>query len=118
MTDTQTSSIGYFKQSDCFQTTYKPSKKIQCVSELSEKDKDLVHLRSEINLSEFKNICSHHSYYFLNVFERYQTICVDPLKKHKKPIKKSLKSVSLSFSKQLIEKNIHIKTVQKICSTC
>jgi hypothetical protein len=114
----KTCSIGQFKKSDCFQTTYTPVKKLQCVSELSEEEKDLIHLRSGINLSEFKYICSHHSYYYLNAFESYQTICVDPLKKHKKPIKKSLRIVSLSFSKQLIKKNIHIKPGQKICSTC
>lgn len=118
MADIQACSIGLFKKSDCFQTIYIPSKKLQCVSELSDEEKDLIRLRSGINLCEFKNICSHHSYYFLNVFEKYQTICVDPLKKHKKPIKKSLRSVSLSFSKQLIAKNIYIKPGQKLCSTC
>lgn len=118
MADNQACSIGLFKKSDCFQTIYIPSKKLQCVSELSDEEKDLIRLRSGINLCEFKNICSHHSYYFLNVFEKYQTICVDPLKKHKKPIKKSLRSVSLSFSKQLIAKNIYIKPGQKLCSTC
>ena len=66
---------------DSFQTIYIPSKKLQCVSELSDEEKDLIHLRSGINLCEFKNVCSHRSYYFLNVglFEKYQTICVDPV---------------------------------------
>ncbi|XP_049777645.1 uncharacterized protein LOC126175133 [Schistocerca cancellata] len=60
----------------------------------------------------------HHSYYFLNVFEKYQTTCVDPLKKHKKPIKKSLRSVGLDLAKQLLTKNISIKPGQKLWSTC
>lgn len=89
MSDIQTCSVGLFKKSDRFQTTYTPSKKLQPVSELSEEEKDLIHLRSGINLCEFKNIRSHHSYYFLNVFEKYQTTCVDPLKKNTKSSSKN-----------------------------
>lgn len=91
---------------------------MQYVSELSDDEKDLIQLRSGINLCELKNICSHHNNYYLNIFKKYQTICVDPLKKHKKPIKKTLRNMSLSFSKQLITKNIYIKPRQKLCSTC
>jgi len=97
MANPQACSIGLFKQSDCFQTTYTPSKKLQSISELTEKEKELIQLRSGIDIIEFKNVCSHHSYYFLNVFEKYQRVCIDTLKKHKMPIKKSPRKVSKFF---------------------
>ena len=84
MTNPQACSIGLFKQSDCFQTTYTPSKKSQSVSELTEEEKELFQLGSGIDFIEFKNVCSHPSYYFLNVFETYQTVCIDQLKKTQK----------------------------------
>ncbi|KAK2722416.1 hypothetical protein QYM36_002827 [Artemia franciscana] len=77
-----------------FKTSYTPSKKLQSVSELTEEEKELIQLSTRIDLIEFKNVCSHHSYYFLNVTikgEKYQTVCIDPLKKHKKPIKNAVK---------------------------
>ncbi|KAK2717502.1 hypothetical protein QYM36_006321 [Artemia franciscana] len=40
------------------------------------------------------------------------------IKKTQKANKKSLRNVSLSFSKQLCEKNIFIKPGQKICPSC
>ena len=80
MTNPQACRIGLFKHSDCFQTIYTPSKKLQSVSELTEEVKELIQLGSGINLIQCKNVCSHHSYYFLNVFEKYQTVCIDSLK--------------------------------------
>jgi len=52
------------------------------------------------------------------MFEKYQTVCIDPLKKHKEPIKKSLRNVSLSFPKQLCEIFFFIKPGQNICPSC
>lgn len=71
MADVQTCCIRLFKKSYGFKIIYISPKGLQCVSELNDDEIDLIHLRSEINLYEFKDICFHYSYYFLKKFEKY-----------------------------------------------
>lgn len=99
-------SIGQLTANECHKITFCQKKGIKNVNCLSEEDKVLLCLRAEIELDSFQTICYHHESLFLKKFELGHKTCSDPLKKHKGPIKKSLRPVTLQQSKCLSEKRI------------
>ena len=98
--------------------TFCHKKGIKNINSLSEEDKMLLSLRTTIKLVSDQTICYHHESLFLKKFELQHKTCSDPLKKHKGPIKKSLRPVTLQQSKILSERGFNIKPGEKLCPKC
>lgn len=113
----ETCSVGEVTSTECNKTTYISKTGMENIEELTNNEKTLLKLRidSETNLDR---ICLHHKSIYLTRFEFLQRSCSDPLKKHKKPIKKSLRAVTMPQCKQIIKKGYKVKPGQKLCSTC
>lgn len=111
-------SIGQLTASECHKITFCQKKGIKNVNSLSEEDKGLLCLRTETKLDSIQTICFHHESLFLKKFELCHKTCSDPLKKHKGPIKKSLRPVTLQQSKCLSEKGFKVKPGEKLCPKC
>lgn len=111
-------SIGLLLKTECHQTTYTLKKDLQCFSNKSDEEKDLILLITEIRACDLNTICSHHNYYYLKVFETRERSCCNPSQVHKKSVKKSLRTISLDFAKALNSKGVHVKPGQKLCPQC
>jgi hypothetical protein len=74
------------------------SKEVVSSGDLKPTDIELMKLRAKC--SDIQLICHYHIRKFLSAFEDRQRTCCDPFKEHRRNVRKSLKSVSLSFSKK------------------
>lgn len=110
-------SVGELTLTDCHQFSYGAQKAIENVNDLSEDEQILLKLRTESE-QELQTICLHHKSIFLKKFEFLQKLCCDPIKKHKKPIKKALRAINVQQSEIIMSKGYKIKPGQKLCSSC
>lgn len=111
-------SVGEVTNSDCHLLSYVEKKAIQTIEKLSESDVTLLKLRTDSSY-ELKTICLHHQSVFLKKYEFLQKVCCDPLKKHKSPIKKTLRVVTVEQSRRIIlSKGYKVKPGQKLCASC
>ncbi|XP_065657343.1 uncharacterized protein LOC136082333 [Hydra vulgaris] len=88
------------------------SKKSKRYQELSKLNQELISLRSKINPIDF--ICSYHEKVYLSRYENeHRRYCCNPLNKHAKNVKNSLRVFSLSYVK-----DFGLIPGQKICTSC
>ena len=113
-----TCSVGQLTASECHKITFCFKKGIQNINCLIEEDKMLLNLKTTIKLDSVQTICFYDENLFLKKFELQHKTCSDPLRKHKRPIKKSLRPVTLQRSKSLSERRFKIKPSEKLCPKC
>lgn len=108
-------SIGLFVQEDCHKFMYSRSSELISKDELNENDKFLLNKRLQI--ISIVNICTYHyKKYITYYFHAFGKKCCDPLKVHKKTIRKSLKEITVNFCD--VNKNVDLIPGQAICSRC
>jgi hypothetical protein len=109
-------SIGSSIHEECFKSTYgKVSKNLKLMSDLSNKNKNLI--KKRLDVDGLTTICDYHikkyldNYYFL-----FGRTCCDPLKKHKKRINKGLNEIKL----EMVEECNNFKLIpgKALCKTC
>ncbi|XP_065649250.1 uncharacterized protein LOC136078140 [Hydra vulgaris] len=107
MPELSTCCIGKALNEQCYLSN--KSKRYQ---ELSKLNQELISLRSKINPIDF--ICSYHKKVYLSRYENeHRRYCCNPLNKHAKNVKNSLRVISLSYAK-----DFGLIPGQKICTSC
>ena len=109
-------SVGIITQTECHKISYVTKKAIENACELSEEELNLLQLRTEVQ--NLTTVCLHHKSLFLKKYEFLQKTCRDPYKRHKKPINKTLRVVSLEQSRVCVKQGLKIKPGEKLCSSC
>lgn len=110
--------VGKITSTECHKTSYIKNKGIVNVSsDLSEEDKILLKLRTGAT-EELHTICFHHRSVYLKKFESLQRKCCDPLRKHKKPVRNTLRVVNLHQHNDLLLKGLKVKPGEKLCCQC
>ena len=84
----QPCSIGSFIEDTCHLKRYCRRTGLLQISELSDRDKQLLQWRSGVSLDIVQNgtLCFHHERVLLSQFESTQRYCCDPFKVHKKHV--------------------------------
>ncbi|XP_065669184.1 uncharacterized protein LOC136088691 [Hydra vulgaris] len=107
MPELSTCCIGKALNEQCYLSN--KSKRYQ---ELSKLNQELISLRNKINFIDF--ICSYHKKVYLSRYENeHRRYCCNPLNKHAKNVKNSLRVISLSYAK-----DFGLIPGQKICTSC
>ena len=78
----------------------------------------LISMRTGISNSPEHEICLHHEQTVLTRYSQYQRHCCNPFEKHQKPIKGSLREVSLNTAEDFNSINISVIPGKKICPNC
>ena len=111
-------SIGIVTREECHKTTYGAvNKQLTLVSELGEEKQTVLKLR--LGECDLRSICKHHEIkYSVKYNHLFGNICCDPLKVHKRTIKKGLREISLEHLKK--EKNFPVALVpgKSLCPNC
>ena len=110
--------VGRTKKSDCHQTCHVKETGIKFVHQLPVEQQELLLLRTELLREELKTICLHHENFYLEKYECYQISCCDPFKSHIKPVKKSLRKVTITYVQSSVPSAIRLIPGQKICASC
>lgn len=105
--------VGENLQESCHKTHYVTTTGLKEFSELTDETKELLHLRLG---RKFGKICLHHEQVYLQKYTHlFGQTCCDPFKRHKKPIKKSLRLITLETAKK---SHGLLLPGRKICPTC
>ena len=76
--------IGILLDQECHKTIHSRTKGYLSFREFSDKDKELLKWRSEVQLVDTDKVCFHHEKIYLAFYERLQKSCCDPFKIHTK----------------------------------
>lgn len=119
-TDLELCSVGKFQQTECHKKSYASVAKVVKIETLDPIEIELISLRSGVDFEALVTICEHHRILLLKKFETHHSACFDPFQCHKKQITKSLRTVSLDFSRKINGVQNLVKFIPglKICDAC
>lgn len=109
--------VGKYISEDCHKSVYGDvPKEIKVISEFSDNEKLMLQFRISDSI---ENICKYHEIKFLDkYYHLYGRICCDPLKYHKKPVKKSLREITLTHLSRRKSTEVNLIPGKALCSTC
>jgi hypothetical protein len=105
--------IGHCKNEHCHKLTYCRKIGLISISELKQKDRELLQWRCEISLDDQDQVCFHHEKLYLSRYENLQKYCCDPFSLHKKHITSKL-NILFSSTQSHISTSFII-TANKMC---
>lgn len=109
--------VGKYISEECHKSVYGDvPKEIKVISEYSDSQQQVLKFRISDSIV---NICKYHEIKFLDkYYHLYGRICCDPLKYHKKPVKKSLREITLTHLSRPKSTEVNLIPGKALCSTC
>jgi len=117
MAEFQPCYIGSEKGESCHKTSLTKSIGFKEILDLDDSERELLLLRSGCKFIK-GSICHHHFYFYLVRYESFQRVCCNPFQNHKRPVKSSLRSISMSLRNQCATIPLELVPGQKICRNC
>jgi len=111
----------FAESSQCHKLSYSRLCGLDNFIDLSDVERELAILRSGIKIENQTSatICFHHKKVFLDRFESQHTTCFDPLQRHKKTAKSTLRTLTIEDSNVFAQKlGRKIVPGWKLCSRC
>ena len=108
-------SIGNHLEEECHLTVHTRLTGQKSFSDLTAEQVKLISTRTGISNSPDHEICLHHEQSILTRYSQYQRSCCNPFNKHQKPVKGSLREVSLDTAEDCNTINISLIPGKKIC---
>ena len=110
-------SLGHFLKDGCDKKTFTRSVSQKTKNEFTEEDMNLIKRRASYIDADF-TICMHHEQLFLHKYGLNQKKCCDPMKKHKKSVKTSIREIALQEADSYVSLGIYVIPGQKLCPSC
>ncbi|KAG9331915.1 hypothetical protein JZ751_016577 [Albula glossodonta] len=111
--------IGVSLSEKCHLLEYSRRVGIKRFSLLEDEKTELISRRTGLPCEDNDTVCLYHEQKILTYYPIFQKKCCDPLKKHKRPAKKSLREISLRMAKNWKEKlNVSVIPGNKLCPAC
>ena len=88
------------------------------IDELPATDLELISRRTSVPREEIKRICLHHHGLYLSKYSLWHKKCCDPFDKHRNPVRRSLRIITLDCADRWAKKVQNLIPGRKICTNC
>ena len=117
MAEFQLCFVGTEKGESCHKTSLTKSIGPKEILDLDDSETELLLLRAGCKFTNV-SICHHHFYFYLVQYDSFQRTCCDTFQNRKKPVKSSLRSISMSLREEYAAIPLELVPGQKICRNC
>ena len=112
-------SIGEKCDTECHKEKEKRKAGFKDLDEIPIKDLEVIRLRSGLkSLDDCVHICFYHELYYLSKYAGYQLTCYDPLERHSKAVKTTLREITLEYAKTQAGSGHVLVPGKKLCFRC